>query len=146
MSETVQAALITVIGMVLVAGLTGVIQFLVTRSVIQSEREKVLKQLENESLIRRWESRYDCLVNLLGEFISATDATCDKHDESWLPLMHKIQLLLRNDGQCESDLIDAMNQVGLAIHELKKTDERAYLALHSNLIESARTVLSYYHP
>ena len=156
MSDPAQAALITVCGMVGVAGLTGFFQVLVTRFVIRSEQAKlsqqltaeqdrIIKQLQEESRFRRWEAKYNRLANVLGDFIAATDPDRPHDIDAWLPLLHKIQLLLLYDKGPEQELNGALNNLGYALQGITPADKSTLYALQSEVIERAKALLASYH-
>ena len=131
-------------------------QYLVTCLVIRSEhakltvqlhaeQQRVLDQLRDESRFRRWETKYNRIADLLGEFIAATEIDSSPKQQMWLPLLHKIQLLLRYDNGPEQALNGALNEVGYALQGIKPTDKAGHLALQSKLAETAKALLAQYH-
>lgn len=145
MSDTVAASLISVIGMVVVAGITSWIQYFVTRTIIKSERARISEHLRTESSVRRWESKFNRLADLLGEFIAATEMDTSPTQESWLPLLHKIQFLLQYGNGPEQRLNGAINEIGYALQGIKKVDKVGYLRLQSELAEAAKAIFAQFH-
>lgn len=119
MTDTVAAAWIAVGGTVLVAVVSIVAQALTTRFVMKSERERIAQQVEAEHQAQSLRKRSDILLESIAELLAETDPQVKARFDYGrvVSLIHRAQLVLRQNDQEEAALNDALNQLGLALQE-----------------------------
>ena len=151
MDPTVATALITVGGMLGVAVVAGVVQWKITKTVIDSERSRVREQVKSESSARRRERRLELLLEIVSELVAVTDPQANQfinYDEV-VKLIHRAQLLLNREDLVERALNGAINDLGVSLqtyrsqsHEVKQgvDVQMAVMKAQSRVIDRAQAV------
>src|SRR5512135_2883951 len=154
MSEPVLIAVITVGGMLGVAALTALSQFVVTRFVIRAEYRKVRDQVLNESAARQRERFLERLTEAVSELLAITDPQINqKIDyERVVRLIHGVQLLLNRELEHERQLNGALNELGLALQRFLAGEHddvrvslqarKELLAAHGKVLDFAQVVIN----
>lgn len=152
MSDTVVAALIGVGGAVLVA-ISGVItQFLITKKVIEAERNRVIAQSHTEDLLRHQAKRHDQILDSLSELLMVSDPmTAALNARRASNLIIRLQLLLDLKIPVERELNGELNQLGLILNDYvslrapTELERRDVLRVHSRVVDIASALLKQPH-
>jgi len=149
----VVAAWITVGGTVFVAVVSILAQFLTTRAVMNSERQKIAHQVNAEHQSQASRKRADILLEAISELLTETDPQVKGTFDYGrvVSLIHRAQLVLSHDDQEEAALNDAINRLGLALQNYIPYHQRparerldqlsAMLRVHADVATLAGKVL-----
>lgn len=135
------AALITVVGMVCVATLGAIVQWRVTHTVIKSEHERTKAQINSEFRHRQFEIWQDKFQEVIAQLLKVTDPEINPNMDraSFVPLIHKAQLMLNLNEQSHMKVNALINELGLAVNGWTQHHDRSeMLRLHGSLMEAAR--------
>ena len=153
MSEIIIATIIGVGGTVLVAIVSVITQLFITRSVINSEKEKI--DLGEKSRVR--EKRIDRIIDAISELLITSDPQSSAGVDygRTANLISRVQLLLDLSEEDERILNNSLNVLGMSLHEYhpvrskyiddKLTETKALLKAHSQVIENTRIFLLNYN-
>ena len=153
MSEVIIAAIIAVGGTVLVAIVSVITQLFITKSVINSEKEKI--NLAEKARDR--EKRKDRIIDAISELLSTSDPQSSEgvNYGKTTNLIISVQLLLDISKQDELALNDSLNVLGRSLHEYypvrskyiddKISETKALLRAHDEVIQRTRIFLINYN-
>lgn len=139
------AALITVGGMVGVATLGGIVQWLVTRTVTRSEHERLRLQLKSESRLRQFEEWRVRLQETIVELLKETDPEVNPqvNRERVVPLILRAQVMLNVSQPAHRKLNGFITELGLAVNGWQgNRDVAGILRTHSAVLQATRELLA----
>ena len=143
--STVIASLITIGGMIGVALLTGIVQYKITRKLINSDFQKIKVQLDNEYELKRNERWQERFQNVIAELLIEIDPIINRNKYNkyqCVSAIHKVQVLLDIRIKEHSYLNQLINELGRAVNgETEKYNENAQLELHSNIVNASREII-----
>lgn len=137
MSDGFVAALIGLGGVAL--GSLG--QWLISRSVVRAEMERLHRQLSEEFRFQQyseWQSKFFAVV---AELLAATDieASSPFEKKKIVPLAIRAQLLLNPSVPSHAKVNGLINRLALAVNGWQKeASEGEILSLHAELLDAAR--------
>jgi hypothetical protein len=137
MSDGLVAALIGLGGVVL--GSLG--QWLISRSVVRAETERLHRQLSAEFRLQQfseWQSKFSAVI---AELLAVTDIEASSRFEKQkiVPLVLKAQLLLNPSVPSHAKVNGLINRLALAVNGChEETSEREILSMHAELLDAAR--------
>ena len=140
MSDTVIAACITVGGMVATAVTAAIVQYKITRKVIESEHRKIGSQITAETVMRRKEERFNRIIDSMSRLIGLVDPEINAQFDypAIVVLILKTQLLLNLDHPLEGQLNGVLIKSGLTV---RAEDRLAVLQLSDGLIRSTQALV-----
>lgn len=140
----VTAAMVTVCGMITVATLTTITQWIVTKRLITSEHNKISIQINSEFKLRQfenWQSDFKEAISLL---LAATDPEIRNpfNKSEIVPLVHKIQLMLNLNHPGHRKVNELLNSLTLSINGWhQRVDEALILRTHGQLLDACKEIL-----
>lgn len=145
MTDGVIAACVSVIGMVSVAAISALIQFRITKSVIENDHKKIRHQATMDAYNQRRQHKNDHLLELLTEYLNLTDPEINGlyMYPVIVKLLHKIQLLLDTNCAIENELNSVLVNFTLCIRENVSgcRDREGFLNLHAAVCSVGQAVL-----
>lgn len=145
MSDGVMAACVSVIGMVSVAAISALIQFRITKSVIENDHKKIKHQASIDAYNQKRQHKNDHLLELLTEYLNLTDPEINGLYQYHVivRLVHKIQLLLDTNNPIETELNSVLVDFTLHIREnvTGHRDREGFLNLHAAVCSVGQAVL-----
>jgi len=141
----VLAAMVTVGGMLGVAIVGAMIQWIVTRTVTRSEHERIRIQLQSESRLRRTEQWHVRFQETIADLLKETDPEVnpEQSSEKVVPLILRAQLMLSPKEPAHSRLLALITELGLVVNGWHGTrDVGAILRIHGELLDAAREILA----
>lgn len=139
------SSIITVFGMIGVAILTSVTQFIITKRVIVSEHERIRLQLDSEFKLKQHENWQIRFQNVASELLTELDPELNKdlnNERKSVEQIHKIQMMLNLEISSHYKLNSQVQELGLALN--KKTNKHTHgelLQLHSDIVDSIRAII-----
>ena len=127
------------------AVLGAAVQWLVSRTTIRAETERIYEKLRAEFELQQlsaWQAQFQ---SVMSELLTATDPElspkADKHRV--IPLVHRANLLLNPSVASHAKVNDLVNKLALSVNGWRgEQTMREALAVHAQLVEAARA-LSY---
>jgi hypothetical protein len=153
MTDTVAAALITVVGTVTVAVVSVITQLKVTKAVIRSEHQKLSEQISGETRARTLERRQDLIRENISELLPMIDPEINARIgyDNVVRIIHSVQLLLDPHTPSELRLNGDLNELGVALQSYVQIQHIAFdnrlqhvqqiLNIQSNISDHTRVVL-----
>jgi len=125
------------------AVLGGAVQWLVSRSTVRAETERLYEKLSAEFELQQlsaWQAQFQ---SVMSELLTATDPElspkADKHRV--IPLVHRANLLLNPSLASHAKVNDLVNKLALAVNGWHDEQSmREVLAVHGALVEAARSL------
>lgn len=125
------------------AALGAAVQWLVSRSTIRAETERIYQKLRTEFELQQlsaWQAKFQ---SVMSELLAATDPelapTADKRRV--IPLVHRATLLLNPTLPSHAKVNDLVVKLALAVNGWKgELDMREVLSVHAPLVEAARAL------
>lgn len=144
MSDTVISACITVGGMVATAVTAAIVQYKITRKVIESEHRKIASQITAETVARRKEERFNRIIASVSSLIGLVDPEINAQFDypAIVVLILKTQLLLNLDHPLEGELNGVLTELGLTV---RADNRHAILQLSDRLIRSTQALVKYHY-
>ena len=141
--STATAAYITIGGMFGVAAITALTQWLVTRSIIRSEHERLHTQLRSDFKLSQFSKWQEEFLQVVSELLANTDPEIypTPKREEVVPLIQKAQLLLNLDIQSHRNVNALINELGLAVNRWEARGLSEILGIHGRLLEAARDAI-----
>jgi len=140
MSDELVAALIGLAGV----AVASLIQWVVARSVVRSETERLHRQLSIEfrqQQFSEWQSEFQAVI---AELLASTDPEVAKpfQKEKVVSLVLRAQLMLNPNLPSHARVSGLVNQLALTVNGWHgEPDQRALLGIHSALLEAAKETL-----
>ena len=153
-TDTVQAALITVGGMLGAGMLGAIIQYAITRQVIAAEHLRTLGQVREESQRRVSERILDRIVDGIAELLVTTDPAVVAQIDypGAVKRLHRVQLLLDRNDPTEAALNGRLNALLISLAGFTKHPDGALirseatmsdvLRSHGEVIDATQAVVS----
>lgn len=121
----------------------GAVQWLVARSTIRAETERLHRQLSNEFRLQQfseWQSRFQ---DVMADLLIATDPEAGPLEQKAIvPLVLKAQLMLNPKLPEHARANGLINQLALATSGWQgKPDARSILTIHAALLDAAKATL-----
>jgi len=138
------AAAVTVGGMITVAVLTTITQWIVTKHIILSEHNKISVQINSEFKIRQFESWQNDFKEAMSLLLAATDPEIRNpfNKNEIVPLVHKIQLMLNLANPGHQKVNDLVSSLALSVNGWhQKIDEAQILKTQGYLIDASKEIL-----
>lgn len=142
--STVIAASVTVGGMITVAFLTTITQWIVTKRIISSEHSKISIQINSEFKLRQFENWQRDFKEAIALLLAATDPEIRNpfNKNEIIPLVHKIQLMLNLTVPGHRKVNELLNTLALSVNGWNRTvDEASILRTQGNLIDACKDIL-----
>lgn len=140
---TVIAAYITIGGMFGVALITVISQWLVTKSIMRSEHERLKLEISSEfknNQFSKWQEEFlETISTLLSNADPEVYPTPER--EKIVPLIQKAQLLLNLNIQSHSKVNALINELGLAVNKWEERGMSEILGISGRLLEASRDVI-----
>ena len=139
------AACITVIGMLVVAILTVIIQWRVTKTIIRSEHDRLRLQLKSEFQYRQFESWQKKFLDTISQLLKETDPEINTqfNPERVVPLIHIAQVMLNLEISSHRQVNDLITNLGLAVNAWETNhDKSSIMTLHGTLLEAVRKIIN----
>lgn len=143
-SGTVTAAYLTVGGMLGVAILGAITQWIVTKRIINAEHKRLENQLRSEFQLRRHESWETKFQEAITELLRVTDPEInpDISPRDVTPHIIRAQLLLNPRHPRHKEVNKLINELGLTVNGwLSVRDPLPILKLHGQLLDAAREIV-----
>jgi len=144
-SSGLSSSTITVLGMIGVAILTSITQFMVTKKIIFSEHERIKLQLDSEFKLRQQESWQIRFQNIASDLLTELDPELNKNldnERKSVEQIHKIQMMLNLKVPLHEKLNIQVQELGLDINNKRsKYTHGELLELHSNIVDSIREII-----
>ena len=143
-SPAVSSAAITVGGMIAVAILTSISQWIVTKRIISSEHKKITDQLNSEFKLKQFEIWQKDFKDTMALLMAATDPEIrDPFNKNEIvPLVHKIQLMLNLDNPGHSKVNGLVNALALAVTGWHTGyDASSILNTQGQLVDACKAIL-----
>ena len=101
-----------------VAAIGALVQWLVTRTVIRSEHERLRIQLQSEFHLRQFEQWQSRLQEIIADLLKETDPEVSQglDRDRIVPLILRAQLMLNLKEPNHRNVNDLINQLGLAVN------------------------------
>jgi len=144
---TVTAAYLTVGGMLGVAILGAISQWLISRHVVAEEHRRLSIQLRSEFQARRHEKWEAQLLDAITDLLKVTDPEINVPIDptAVTPCVLRVQLLLNPDNPIQAEVNSLVNQLALTANGwLTDHDPLPILKVHGGLLEKARVL--FYRP
>ena len=141
----VVAAIITVVGMIGVGILTAVIQWVVTRRMLQDEYRRLRLQLKSEFESRQYELWQERFIDARVKLLEATDPETNKTFDSSItvPLIHKAQLILDLRNPIHRQVNELITKLGMAVNGWEPGHNFSSISkLHGILLEKSREIVA----
>lgn len=138
------AASVTVGGMVTVAILTAVTQWIVTKRILSSEHSKISMQVNSEFRLRQFENWQRDFKEAIALLLAATDPEIRNpfNKNEIVPLVHKIQLMLNLTNSGHSKVNELLTALALSVNGWNGTiDEASILRTQGHLIDACKEIL-----
>ena len=121
----------------------GVVQWLVARSTIRAETERLHRQLSSEFRLAQfseWQSRFQ---SVMADLLVATDPEAGAISQSAIvPLVIRAQLMLNPELPSHARANGLINQLALATGGWHgEPDAQSILSIHAALLDAAKTTL-----
>ncbi|HHI94629.1 MAG TPA: hypothetical protein ENK04_14150 [Gammaproteobacteria bacterium] len=141
--STVVSAYITIGGMFGVAAVTAITQWLVTKSIIRSEHERLHTQLSSDFKLGQFSKWQDEFLTTISELLASTDPEVhpEPKREKVVPLIQKAQLLLNLEIPVHRKVNGLINELGLAVNNWEVRGLSEVLGIHGRLLEAARDAI-----
>ena len=139
----VQAAKITVIGMLGVALITGFTQFIATYFLFRNELRKLKQQAATEVRVRQltqWRESFMENISLLLA-LSDPEVQATPNKTKFIPILHKTQLLLDESIPEQGKVNGLVNQLALAVNDWESRELSYILSVHGQLIDASKAAL-----
>lgn len=150
----VLAAQITVGGMLSVTVITSFIQLLITKTIIESERNKLhteleaerkllFTQLQQEFKLKQFSTWQENFISTIADLLKYTDVEAfpSPEKDKIIPLIHKAQLLLNLDIQEHKIVNQYINQLGLAINGWDTSTAKDIFTIQNELLKASRKII-----
>lgn len=138
------AAGVTVSGMITVAVLTTITQWIVTKRIISSEHSKISIQINSEFKLKQFELWQNDFKEAMSLLLAATDPEIRKpfNKNEIVPLVHKIQLMLNLSNPGHKKVNGLVNALALAVNGWHNNiDETTILTTQGQLIDACKEIL-----
>jgi hypothetical protein len=139
----VQAAKITVYGMLSVALITGLTQFIASYLLFQSELRKLRHQANTEMHVKQLIQWRESFMENISSLLTLSDPevypTPDKI--KFIPVVLRTQLLLDESIPEQSKVNQLVNQLALAVNGWQNNELSYILSVHGQLVDASKTAL-----
>jgi len=141
--NTTITAYITIGGMFGVAAITAFTQWIVTKSIIRSEHERLHTQLRSDFKLNQFAKWQEEFLDVISALLAQTDPEVypTPEREKVVPLIQKAQLLLNLDIQTHRNINALVNELGLAVNKWETRGLSEILGIHGRLLEAAREAI-----
>ena len=122
----------------------GALQWIVARSTIRSETERLHRQLSTEfqlSQFSEWQTEFRTVIS---EILAATDPEVKTQNIkiTLIPLIHRAQLMLNPRLRSHAQVNALINEMALQVTSWNEPyDLATALRLHNQLLEASREIL-----
>jgi len=142
-NAAVEAARLTVIGMVSVALIAVLGQFIATRYLVKSESEKVARQLlldRQNQLNIAWQAEFkELLASLLYE--SDPEVNQKPNKKNIVKTIHKLNLMLNEDIPIQKELNHHINKLALSANGWLTVNESEIMQYQSSIINLGKQIV-----
>ena len=141
--STVIASVITIGGMLGVAFITVISQWLVTKSIIRSEHNRLKLEISSQFKHNQFSKWQESFVETISNLLSNTDPEVYPIPirEKVVPLIQKAQLLLNLEIQSHRKVNGLINELGLAVNKWEERGMSEILGISGRLLEASRDVI-----
>ncbi len=140
----IKAAYVTVGGMLGVAFLTAMTQWIVTKNIIRSEHQRINNQLNSEFRLRQFESWQKDFKETIANLLQETDPQLNPslNNDSAIPHILRAQLMLNLDIPSHKKVNGIINNLGLAVTGWQSDNDAATLLnIHASLLDAAKDIM-----
>lgn len=140
---TVVAAFITVGGMLAAAALAAFVQWLVTKTVLRSEHNRLQIQLNTDFQFKQFSQWQNDFVGTISDLLAHTDPeTYPTPDANKVvALVHKAQLMLNLELDSHRKVNLLINELVLAVNRWEPRAVSDIFRLHGSLLEASRAAI-----
>jgi len=138
------AATVTVGGMITVAILTTITQWIVTKRIITSEHNKVAMQINSEFKLKQFENWQRDFKEAMSLLLAATDPEIRNpfNKNEIVPLVHKIQLMLNLSNPGHKRVNELVTALALTVNGWNNNyDAASILITQGQLIDATKGIL-----
>jgi hypothetical protein len=124
--------------------LGGTVQWIVARSTIRSETERLHRQLSTEFRLQQFSEWQAEFRSVISELLGVTDPEVQREfrKDRVIPLILKAQLMLNPQLPAHARVNGLINQLALAVNGWHGTQDAAtVLRIHGELLDASRNTL-----
>lgn len=122
----------------------GAVQWVVARSTIRAETERLHRQLSAEFRLAQfaeWQSDFRATISELLA-VSDPEVNIENQKEKFIPLVLKAQLMLNPNLPAHAEVNGLINQLAFTVNGWHgKQDASVVLSIHGQLLEASRETL-----
>ncbi len=143
-SSTVTAAIITIGGMLGVAILGAISQWIITKRVVSEEHRRMQAQVVSEQFARQHEKWEENIIEGITGLLKATDPEINTeiNKAAVTGYVLRIQLLLNTEDPNQNRVNQLVNQLALTANGWQPTESpSALLGIHAQLLEATKPLI-----